>query len=133
MPRSEILLVGLLLGVGCSPLSPAYAPVPELIGRWEWEESTGGFAGLRLTPDSTGYTIMLTFHTDGTFVWHRSDQEPLTGLYQLVQRNGTWHVRYRPADHRWMPEQRIDFATPDTLRLHDWCEDCFSHRFHRVQ
>ncbi len=123
----------LLIMAGCSLLGTAYPPLPQLIGAWEWDVSTGGFAGIRLTPDSTGYTIRLTFHTKGAFVWHRSDQPPITGHYRLFQRNGDWYVRYTPSAHRFMPEQRIQFPAPDTLLLHDQCDDCFSHRFHRVQ
>ncbi len=131
MPRLGILATALLLVAGCSLLGTGYTSRPELLGSWEWDASTGGIAGMRLTPDSTGYTIRLTFHADDTFVWHRSDQTPLAGRYRLFRRDGNWYVRYHPSDEHFLPEQRIQILAPDTLLLHDQCEDCFSHRFHQ--
>ena len=133
MPRLSILATALLFVAGCSLLGTGYTSRPELLGSWMWASSTGGFAGLRLTPDSTGYTIRLTFHADGTFVWHRSDQPPVTGRYRFFQCDDNWYVRYLPSDERFMPVQRIQILAPDTLLLYDQCEDCFSHRFYRIR
>ncbi|WP_143149562.1 hypothetical protein [Rhodothermus profundi] len=132
MWRAGMLLAGVLLVAGCNLVGPTDTPLPALIGSWEWEVSVGGIAGIRLTPEDAGYTVQLTFHANRTFIWHRSDQPPLTGYYQLFQRNKAWYIRYRPSDGRFMPEQRITFIASDTLLLNDRCADCFSHRFHRM-
>lgn len=41
----------------------------ELIGTWEWSESTGGIAGIKLTPESSGTTskLIITLEKVKTF------------------------------------------------------------------
>jgi hypothetical protein len=37
-----------------------------ILGKWNWVESVGGFAGVRLTPESVGYTKKYVFRPGHT-------------------------------------------------------------------
>ncbi|WP_418263203.1 hypothetical protein [Flavobacterium faecale] len=57
MKKILLFIVGFLM-MGCS----TDKNIPEyqnLYGQWNWLESTGGIAGMTLTPQSTGKTILL--------------------------------------------------------------------------
>ncbi|WPR71344.1 hypothetical protein SLW70_15630 [Flavobacterium sp. NG2] len=54
---ASFLLIGIFI-ICCS----SDKNIPDhhsLLGNWNWIESTGGFAGVTLTPESTGNTIIL--------------------------------------------------------------------------
>jgi len=42
-------------------------PKDEILGRWEWECSWGGFNGDKITPESKGNTISIIFNKDNSY------------------------------------------------------------------
>ncbi|MFC1564273.1 hypothetical protein ACFL6G_05015 [candidate division KSB1 bacterium] len=55
---------------------------PSLIGSWNWIKSQGGIAGELLTPESTGWTVDLTF-TGDYMRFSRNDTTLVEGVYTL--------------------------------------------------
>ena len=54
-----------LIFTGCKDDSST--PYGQIYGAWQWVESTGGIAGLQLTPGTEGYDMMLVFNRNGTY------------------------------------------------------------------
>lgn len=105
-----------------------------LIGDWEWVRSTGGIAGLTLTPASEGYTVVLRFASDGRAEWWRDGVLTQSTTYQIVRDttggNEAWTVTYA-APLSGFAEQRATFPSANTLVLTDPCCDGFEFEFQR--
>lgn len=114
-------------------------------GWWDWQQSSGGFAGITFTPASLGHdqamhiwqtssqvgtdTISIKFLQDDSLVfcglatvqYDSSAFWTPTGAWTLELLN------YFP--NFFMGNMIIDLSTSPVLRLHDYCIDCFSHEF----
>jgi len=55
-----------------------------LLGRWEWIESCGGFAGGCFTPESRGEKITVEFRSDLTYRQFVNDTLIRTCRYEIV-------------------------------------------------
>jgi hypothetical protein len=63
---------------GAPPLRPADATKAmedssALFGTWRWVRTGGGMFGANLTPPSSGWSRLLTFHKDGSYVFSEHD------------------------------------------------------------
>src|SRR6218665_944307 len=45
----------------------------KLYGKWKWVQSTGGFAGRTITPQSEGYRSSVEFKRNNTAAFYRND------------------------------------------------------------
>ena len=101
-----------------------------LVGTWEWIQSTGGITGSTLTPASTGMTMQLEISnttirsiTDGTLVSENTytieTRETMFGNVQevLVVGDGIG---------------QIIFLEGNTLELIGDCSDCFTSEYLRI-
>jgi hypothetical protein len=117
---------------GCGKKSTGPGFLYPIVGEWSWVESYGGFAGLRLTPQSEGYTKRQVFGRDSSFLEYRNESLVFRGKYsisrKLVWDSDTAYVVEIPGFH----DQIIGFAGRDTLELTEHCLDCYEHRFCRL-
>lgn len=121
------------LCASCSVLS-SDTGAEQLIGSWRWLNSTGGFAGWTISPDSTGYSERLVrFRPDNSFSAYRADTLFQSGRYSLEQTDGETIVSYETSDDEWLPRQRVEFKGKDTLVLVDLCDDCYRSTYHRAE
>jgi hypothetical protein len=125
------LLVGLLLLGACrsASLEPG---VDRLSGTWRWIESTGGIAGMRVTPESVNYTAQLRV-TGRQIKVVRNDSIKATASFTIRGDS----VTYQPtlsvfAYGGGIDSQRLSMSG-DTLILSDPCCDLFTHMFVRVR
>ncbi len=134
--RSSGAKVWLVLAVGLASCGSPTAPEQEpLVGDWQWVQSSGGIAGLTLTPQSEGYEVLLRFTAAGQAEWWKdgvlTDQ---TGYETEATKTSSgadgWMVRYeRPL---WgFGQQEVSFPTSTTLILTDPCCDGFMFEFRR--
>jgi hypothetical protein len=99
----------------------------KLLGRWNWIQSTGGFNGLTITPETEGTTKSLKI-TNTYFRAYEGDSlifeseysymfDTLYGQpeYLLFKSGGAAGVKF---SHK-------------RLELVDLCDDCFTHYFER--
>nr|BCX01112.1 MAG: hypothetical protein KatS3mg041_1158 [Bacteroidota bacterium] len=127
----KLLGVLLLLSAGCGTVGPLER---RLEGSWEWVQSTGGIAGLHLTPQSEGYVQQLVFRTNGELEIWRSGKR-LSLLRYRIEHKPTM-LSPEPADvlvydEPFRPEQLIRWGRGDTLYLIDVCFDCYVHTYVR--
>jgi hypothetical protein len=125
------ILLSLLLVAGCrsASLEPG---IDRLSGAWRWVESTGGIAGMRVTPESVNYTAALRF-TGSQVTILRNDSVKGTATFTLRGDS----VTYQPALPIFVygggiESQRLAMSG-DTLVLNDPCCDMFTHMFVRVR
>ena len=102
-----------------------------LHGEWEWVGSSGGIAGVTVTPATEGYTVRFGFSGNQVNVF-RNDSLKTTALFTV---RGD-EVTYQPSISVFRFDGGIDMQTfvdlpGDTIALRDPCCDRFDHRFVR--
>lgn len=107
---------------------------PALYGSWNWVESVGGFAPRKITPETEGHTLRYTFLLYGEFEEHR-DGKPFVKSRYTVTREVLWGdtVDALVIDRVPLMKQILRFNGNDTLRLIDYCFDCYYHTFVRMK
>jgi hypothetical protein len=113
MTRLFTFLILLLTLVSCRKDNES------IVGKWIWVESTGGIAGSKSTPESTGTRIKLKIddtqirrYTDGTLsgTWNYTIKDDVTaGQSYLIIEGFSWEYTYTvDADYLVMTEQCFD-------------------------
>lgn len=126
-------LVGVLaIGVGGCETLPTSGLMVDLLGEWEWVESTGGIAGVTNTPASTGHTQTLIFRPDGTLEIRRDGAPWMTLAFEIVSHSepGEWELRYSGVTNGF-DSQHVSVRR-HLLVLTDPCCDGFVNRYVRV-
>ncbi|MCZ4695544.1 hypothetical protein DWB61_12530 [Ancylomarina euxinus] len=123
-----VLFVGLLFS--CSDDEKEQLFVAEIIGSWDWVESTGGIDGRTETPASTGNEIVVEFW-GASYKKYVNDELVEEMTYKLEEGESmifgkkTVQIIYQ---NGW--KQSIERC--DTkLILHDECSDCFRNEYNR--
>jgi hypothetical protein len=100
-----------------------------LTGKWNWVNSTGGFAGIQQTPESTGKSRHLLI--DDTHIKYYEDQELInnegytTGFDKVIEHTEEKEVIYSQ-------NNKMSYTIRnDTLILKEQCYDCFTHVYIR--
>jgi hypothetical protein len=111
--------------------APDTTVVRKMIGSWEWIQSSGGIAGLTITPETEGYTKTAHFQSDWTYKEERNDTTFLETTYRVDQDSvGNTIVHTLQVDG-WEPMAIIN-VTDSTLNLIDQCIDCYQHSYRRL-
>lgn len=130
-----VVVIGvlLLISLGCGKKVVKSVSYHPLVGTWSWIESVGGIAGVRLTPESEGYTKTHVYSPDSIFLGFRNDSLMIVAKYSIT-RKLVWD-KYM-ADVLQVDEQIekiIKFRGNDTLSLGDHVVDGFGHLFVRIK
>ena len=127
---SLVLLLGVMVQYGCL-FNPDEPDDNRLFGYWRWVESSGGYFGIHLTPDSVGYTQTYHFTSDSVLYVYRSDTLHAQYRYSIHTTDAETPptVRDTLCVNDGRPYQTIRYAQSDTLVLSDICMDCFTHRY----
>lgn len=139
--KSKIFIIVLLsvIIVSCTKdktvNNKSYIDVPTtLIGSWNWLYSSGGFAGVTYTPETTGEVRKIEFDADNNFKYYVND---------ILKSEHTFHIEKSKSitgqdsaliiTNLLWSRQSITFRTSDTLILLDECYDCFGHCYIRIK
>jgi hypothetical protein len=108
-------------------------PIPgDLFGSWQWVQSEGGFGGVRMTPETEGYTQKLTFMSPRSFILYRNNDVFDHGTFS-AQREDDGTKLHFSSSKAWTTDYLlITLVESDSLVLQDWCFDCFSHTYRRI-
>ena len=99
----------------------------QLIGQWNWVESSGGILGRTETPESTGKIIKLEFSNNSIkrFVNGNLESESKYSIksedYYGEQREIITYEEY--------PINQIIGLNENYLILYDMCDDCFQNEY----
>ena len=120
-------------------------PNPELkkiFGRWEWIESSGGFAGKITTPVKAGITQEIEFSKEGIWQKYKNGTLAERKKYSVAEGNSilkketAYIISFSSVDStviQSVEKQSVRFGGNDTLFLNKECFDCFAHVFVRIK
>ncbi len=104
----------------------------EIIGRWAWRETSGGFAGGITTPETTGNQITIEF-TKSTYKKYINGKLDMEMTYLIETGNS---IRKKgEADliiYQNNKKQSIELKE-NKLILYDECFDCFQNEYIREE
>ena len=106
-----------------------------LKGRWTWVSTTGGFAGVTVTPESSGKTMVVEFAPEDIFNKYVNGKKVYSSPYVIQQKDSiiqfTTLALYEGIglgfDHQ--TEQKIKLEQPNKLWFIDPCCDLFTFEF----
>lgn len=106
----------------------------DLIGQWEWLSSTGGIAGVTLTPESTGNSVMIEFTASGKYREYTNGALTITCRYLIVRQFSIYSgssVKLIVYDNSMIRQSYS--VDGDTLILSDEVYDGFISRYEKIQ
>ena len=113
--RHIIFTAALLALVSCSNTSSTNTTqTSPIVGKWNWVNSVGGFAGWTLTPKSEGYTCSVSFSDQSDYSIYRNDSLMQSGFYTVATSNGISHVSL-PASSEMIFTGRVVFSGKMTI------------------
>ena len=107
----------------------------KLLGRWEWIETSGGFAGKIITPVKAGYTDEIEFNKEGIFQEFKNGKLQDKKRFSITKEksnligDSAYIIAFDSMDSsfvRAIQKQSVSFKGSDTLLLNEECFDCFS-------
>jgi hypothetical protein len=107
----------------------------DLYGTWNWLYTTGGYAGINITPFTTGESKKIELTATGYYKYFVND---------IIQSENKFHIEkstsiYSHHDTVLMLvtgngiNQSFRFRTPDTLTLYEEAFDGFVHHYARLK
>src|SRR5215813_9456583 len=113
-------------------------PDPELkkiFGKWEWVESSGGFAGKITTPLKAGYNMRIEFGKEGTCQKFKNDSLIAKKPFSFSQKESI--QTHKPAwvislDESSIP-MAVSFSGNDTLMLNEQVHDGYQNVYTRIK
>jgi hypothetical protein len=114
----------------------SYVDVPtNLIGSWNWQYSSGGYAGVTITPETTGEVRIIKFDTDNNFRYYVNGvlkSESKFHIEKSVSIYGNKIALILMTD-TWPSRQSLQFRASDTLTLSEESFDGFGHHYLRIK
>ena len=101
-------------------------------GKWIWVRTTGGIAGISLTPETEGYTQTIEISPENNFIVYRNGGVYDEGEFKIVKGKSIYRigdVDLIKANSKILePQILVSFAfKADTLFLYEECYDCFNY------
>lgn len=104
-----------------------------LVGRWEWINSFGGFAGATYTPELTGDSIILEFTSESIYRKYFNDTLIIECKFfindTILYNKSVKIINYEQG----MIQQFYQLESSDKLILTDCCADCFVSTYKRIK
>ncbi|HLG35787.1 MAG TPA: hypothetical protein VI757_12970 [Bacteroidia bacterium] len=126
----------ILLAQTCSKeITLPDSELKKIFGKWEWIETSGGFAGKIMTPAKTGTTDEIEFSTQGIFQEFKNGKLQdkkrfsITKDKSILKGDSAYIISFSSIDssfRRAIQKQSVSFTGSDTLLLNEECFDCFS-------
>lgn len=122
---NQLLIIPFLLACGASQHTSSKPP--KIVGNWQWMETSGGFAGITKTPESTNTIKHLQITADSIFYYENGE---LTNSqpYQLQLAKSMLSNK-----EEWQLNETISKVfisrQDSTLILREDCYDCFSQKY----
>jgi hypothetical protein len=106
-----------------------------IVGKWNWIQSFGGYAGHYITPQSAGYSKTIIFDVNKYYSVFRDDSLTEKTTYQITYEDiwGDQELEEILTIEGDPIKQVIEFEGIDTLKLLENCFDCYNHTFIRIQ
>lgn len=106
----------------------------DLIGKWNWISSSGGFAGTTLTPENTGDTIVIEFTPDSLCRRYLNDSLVMESTFSIQHSESIIDHELAQVlvyDQGYL-HQSFQFDSPNELVLFDEAYDGFISHYIRM-
>ena len=114
----------------------SYVDLPSnLFGTWNWQYSSGGYAGVSYTPETTGEVRKIEFDTDNNFKYYVNGllkSESKFHIEKSISIYGKDSALILITNSMSLP-QSIRFGHSDTLTLSEEAFDGFGHSYIRIK
>jgi hypothetical protein len=103
-----------------------------LCGNWKWVNSSGGFNGDTITPETEGYEKKLKLFKNYSYLVYKNGKIIKSGIFELSygESIGSVEMCYQiKFQNEFL--QSITFIGKNQLRLSEECYDCYSHLYER--
>ena len=105
----------------------------KIVGEWIWIQSSGGWTGGIINPDSVGYNIKIVFEKDGVYKEYKDDSLSIKSHYIIEHKQYGANNEKRDfliiEDHH--VGQLIEFEDSNKLNLIENCMDCYVHNYYK--
>ncbi len=109
-------------------------PPRDLIGKWNWINSSGGIAGAIYTPENTGDTIVLEFTRDSVYKLFRNDSLVTNCEFSIVKAESIYnHEITDMIDCDGYMRRSFSFTASGDLILADEFYDGFTSEYERME
>jgi hypothetical protein len=122
--------------------SPTSNP-PEIVGNWEWTQTSGGFAGEQFTPEQVGYAILFECAPSGILSKSKHLERIPVGADSVSLSAVGWTVladlgaAFPHPSLQYQAEEFCVSVTPSpdgkTLEMTDACSDCYASLYSRSE
>ena len=134
LPSIFLIILSILLFTLSCDNSTSANTEDKIVGEWIWIQSSGGWTGGIINPDSVGYNIKIVFEKYGVYKEYKDDSLAITSHYVIEQKQYGANSEKRDfliiENHH--VEQLIEFEDSNNLNLVDNCMDCYVHKYHRM-
>lgn len=130
-----VLSIGLYFFSSCEDSEEVEEFKHQIVGKWNWIQSFGGYAGHLITPQSEGYSKTIIFDVNKYYSVFRNDTLTEKIKFQITYEDiwvdqGLEEILNIEGDPI---KQVIEFKGVDTLKLIEHCMDCFNHTLIKIQ
>ena len=114
----------------------SYVDVPtNLIGTWNWQHSSGGYAGVTITPETTGEVRIIKFDTDNNFKYYVNGVLKTESKFHIEKSVSIYgnEIALILITNTLPSRQSLQFSASDTLTLSEEVFDGFGHQYIRLK
>ena len=140
---TSLIAAFIFLSATCNKAMQVTDPnLKKIFGKWQWVESSGGFAGKIVTPQKAGYSLRLQFSTDGIYLKYKNDslvdrkKFSLSRQKSIHNNNEAWVVSFTddtPVFNESPLPMSVSFEGSDTLILNEEVYDGFQYKYLRIK
>lgn len=106
-----------------------------LFGRWTWIESSGGFSGHTINPNTENYSLTAEYKSNGVYKKFKDGKKITKQTFSFQESesiysvNEEYLIEYSEGrlSKKLVIPHSFEFIGPDTLILKDECYDCYIH------
>ena len=130
-----LAVIALIIMVACNKENTSSTNSASIIGEWNWISSTGGIAGMKYTPETTGEKRKIIFDNDSVFRFYRNDTLKIECKYHILKSsdsgglNSMILVKYDSSSIR----QYFTIQPDGIMVLSDECMDCYLSEYKRIR
>lgn len=126
------------LACSSKSIQRSHPPQAPWVGKWQWKETSGGFAGQIETPSSTGKTKTLILHSDSSFIMLENDKKVASGSFHTRQGKSIYQSETStlfifPEEQPWFHHPlSLNIPKNYILELKEECHDCYQYQFEKI-
>jgi hypothetical protein len=134
IPSKYLLFLSSILFFFSCDTSTSVDSKDKIVGEWIWLQSSGGWSGTPISPQTVGYSVKLVFEEDGGYKEYRNDSLTIESSYTIERKPYGSSNKERDflIVKKYYEERLIEFQDSNKLKLIDTCIDCYVHNYFKL-